>query len=193
MPYRPALDVLDRRDRRLGGGRQRREALGRRVHGVPVRHPAGLRVRRPRQQPAGLGHGQLRAPELPHLGALDLPAERQDERLHPVTDAEHGDAELQQLRIEPRRARRVDRRRAAAEDQPASARACAPPRRPRDAAAARRTRRAPAPAVRSAANTVRRSRGRRLHRWRRRARARAPRPADQPAARSLPAAVLEVG
>ena len=69
-------------------------------------------VRRARQQPAGLGHRQLRAAELPHLGALDAAAEREHERLHPVTDAEHGDAELQQLRIELRRARRVHRRRA---------------------------------------------------------------------------------
>ena len=59
-----------------------------------------------------LGHRQLRAPELPHLGALDAAAEREHERLHAVTDAEHGDAELQQLRVQLRRARRVHRRRA---------------------------------------------------------------------------------
>ena len=64
-----------------------------------------------------LGHRQLRAAELPHLGALDAAAEREHQRLHPVTDAEHGDPELQQRRIELRGARRVDRRRPAAQDQ----------------------------------------------------------------------------
>ncbi len=74
-------------------------------------------VGRARQQPPGLGHRELRAPELPHLGALDAAAEREHERLHAVTDAEHRDPELQQLRIELRRARRVHRRRPAGQDQ----------------------------------------------------------------------------
>ena len=112
-----ALDVLDRGDRRLGRRRQRGEALGRRVHRVAMRHPARLGVRRPGQQAAVLGHGELRAAELADLGALDLAAQREDERLHAVTDAEHRDAELEQLRIEPRGARRVHRRRPAAQDQ----------------------------------------------------------------------------
>ena len=58
------------------------------------------------QQPPVRGHGQVRAPELAHLGALDAPAELEHHRLHPVTDAEHRDAELEQLRAQLRRARR---------------------------------------------------------------------------------------
>jgi hypothetical protein len=112
-----ALDVLDRGDRRLRRRRQCGEALGRRVHRVAVAHPARLRLRRAGEQAARLGHGQLRAAELPHLGALDLAAEREHQRLHAVTDAEHGDPELQQRRIEFRRARRVDRRGPARQDQ----------------------------------------------------------------------------
>ena len=65
----------------------------------------------------GSAHGQLRAPELPHLGALDLAAERQHQRLHAVTDAEHRDPELEQLRLEPRRALGVHRGRPAGQDQ----------------------------------------------------------------------------
>jgi hypothetical protein len=63
-------------------------------------------------------HGVVRAAELPHLGTLDAPAEREHERLHAVADAQHRDPELQQRRIQARSARRVHRRRAAGEDQP---------------------------------------------------------------------------
>ena len=71
----------------------------------------------PREQPARLGHRQPRAAELPHLGALDPAAEREHQRLHAVADAEHGDPELEQLRVQPRGAGRVHRGGAAGEDQ----------------------------------------------------------------------------
>ena len=58
----------------------------------------------PGQQPARLGHGQLRAAELADLGALDPAAERERERLHAVADAQHRDPELEQRRVQPRRA-----------------------------------------------------------------------------------------
>ena len=112
-----ALDVLERRDRRLRRARELGEAGRGGVDGVAVRHPAALLIRRAGQQPALRRHRQLRAAELPHLGALDLAAEGQHERLHAVTDAEHGDAQLEQLGIEPRRAVGVDGRRPAGEDQ----------------------------------------------------------------------------
>jgi hypothetical protein len=66
----------------------------------------------------GIVHGQRRAAELADLRALDLAAERQRDRLHAVADAQHRDPELEQLRIQPRRPRRVDRRRTAGQDQP---------------------------------------------------------------------------
>ena len=50
-----------------------------------------------REQPAGVAHLQLGAAELRHLGALDVAAELERHRLHAVTDAEHGNAELEQL------------------------------------------------------------------------------------------------
>jgi hypothetical protein len=113
-----ALDVLQRGDGRLRGAGQRREARGRLVHGVAVRHPAGLLGGRAGQQPARLRDAQLGAAELADLGALDLAAEREHERLHPVADAQHGDAELEQLGVETGRSLRVHGGGAAGEDQP---------------------------------------------------------------------------
>ncbi len=112
-----ALDRLERRDRGLRRGRERREALGRRVDGVAVGHPARLLGREVLEEDPGLVDGELRAAVLPHLGALDLAAEVEREQLHAVTDAEHRDPELEQLAIELRRVRRVDRRGPAGEDQ----------------------------------------------------------------------------
>ena len=113
-----ALDVLHRRHRRLGRGRQRGEARRRLEHRVAVRHPARLVRRRAGQQPPRLADREPRAPELPHLGALDPPAGGQDERLHAVADAQHGDPELEQRGVQRRRARRVDGGGPAREDQP---------------------------------------------------------------------------
>ena len=59
-----------------------------------------------------------RAAELADLGALDAAAGGQHQRLHAVADAQHRDPELEQRRVEPRRALGVDGGRAAREDQP---------------------------------------------------------------------------
>ena len=100
-----ALDALDRGDGRGARGGERREAGRRLEHRVAVRHPARLLAGQAREQPAVLAHGQVRAPELADLGLLDASAERVDEKLHPVADAEHRNAELEQPPIERRRAR----------------------------------------------------------------------------------------
>ena len=42
---------------------------------------------------------QLRAPELAHLGLLDATAELVHEQLHPVADAHHRHAQLQQAKL----------------------------------------------------------------------------------------------
>ena len=116
-PVDAPLDRLEGGDRRLRRRRQRGEALGRRVDGVAVGHPAGLLRREVPEEHAGLVDGELRAPVLPHLGAFDLAAEVEREQLHAVTDAEHRDAELEQLAVELRRVGRVHRRGTAGEDQ----------------------------------------------------------------------------
>ena len=63
-------------------------------------------------------HGQLRAAELADLGAFHAAAELARQQLHAVTDPEHRDSELEQPRVQRRRAVGVHRGRAAGEDQP---------------------------------------------------------------------------
>ena len=119
-------------------------------------------------------------PNSPTSAPSTRPPSVQDQRLHAVTDAEHGDPELEQRRIQPRRARR---------------RTPTPGRRTGSAPSARRahlldadvvrqqlarTRRTRARGARSAASTARRSRARRPRRSRPRARAPAPRGAGRP-------------
>jgi hypothetical protein len=75
-------------------------------------------IRRAGEEPSGLVDGQARAAELPHLGALDPAAELEHHRLHAVADAEHGNAELEQLTAKLGRAVRVDGCGPSREDQP---------------------------------------------------------------------------
>ena len=119
-------------------------------------------------------------PNSPTSAPSTRPPSVQHQRLHAVTDAEHRDPELEQLRIQPRRARRRTPTPGRRTGSAPSAGAAAPPRRRRGAAAARRTRRTRARGARSAASTGRRSRGRRPRRSRPRARARAPPGAGRP-------------
>ena len=113
----PALDRLERRDRRGGRRREGREAGWGLEDRVPVRHPAGLLRGQAVEKPPVLGDGELRAPELADLGALDAAAQRQREQLHPVADAQHRDPQLEQLPLQARGALGVHRRRAAGQDQ----------------------------------------------------------------------------
>ena len=100
----PPLGVLAGGDRRAGARCQRREAGGRLVDAVAVTHPALLRLGQPGEEAAALiDEGQLGPPELATFGPLDPAAERLDHRLHPVTDAEHRDPELEQLGAQRRR------------------------------------------------------------------------------------------
>ena len=110
---RRASAILDGRHRRAARGGQRREARRRLVDGVAVGHPARLLARHPLSSTPGVGHVQVRAAELPHLGLLDAPAERVHQQLHPVADADHRDAELQQAgdRVAERRPRTPTRAR----------------------------------------------------------------------------------
>ena len=160
-----ALDVLERRDRRRGGRRERGEA--RAAPRRPCRGATSSTSARPAcpasRRPV-LADGQLRAAELADLGALDPAAELAREQLHAVTDAQHRDAELEQLGVQPRRARRRTPRPGRRRGSGPWACAAGPPRRRRGAAAARRTRRTRARGARSAASTGRRSRGRRPRR-----------------------------
>ena len=117
-PVEAALGALERGDRRAGAGGERGEAGRRLEHAVAVAHPALLLGRQPGEQPAAaVDRAQRGAAELARLGALHPAAERADHRLHPVTDAQHRDAELEELAAKLRRALRVDRGRPAGEHQ----------------------------------------------------------------------------
>ena len=97
-PVEAALGVLGRGDRRLGARGESREARRRLEDGVPVAHPALLLGGQAVEQPAAARRdGQLGAAELAGRRLLDLAAELVDHHLHPVTDAEHRDPELEQL------------------------------------------------------------------------------------------------
>jgi hypothetical protein len=114
----PALDRLERRHGRRGGGRERGEARRRREDRVAVRHPAGLLQREPGEQPPRIADAELGAPVLPDVGGLHPAPELPGDELHAVADAEHRDPELEQLGIEPGRALGVHRRGAAGQDEP---------------------------------------------------------------------------
>ena len=116
---------------------------------------------RPAEQPSRRHRGArvASAPNSPTSAPSTRPPSSSDHRLHPVTDAEHRDAELEQLGAQLRRPLGVDRRRAAGEDQPA--RAALRDLLERDVVRQQlaRRRRTRGRAARSAASTGRRSRG----------------------------------
>ncbi len=118
-PVEAAVGRLAGGDRRGRGRGEGREPLRRLEDDVAVAHPAALGLGQAGEQPAAvIGQGQLGPPELPRLRPLDLAAEGLDHRLHPVTDPEHRDPELEQVGREGRRPRLVDRGRASGEHQP---------------------------------------------------------------------------
>ncbi len=117
-PVEPAIAALKRRDRRAGARGQRGEPLGGLEDGVTVAHPALLLGRQAREKLAAVaGERKMGATELPGVGALDAAAKRLDHGLHPVTDAEHRQTELEELGAQGGSAGRVHGRRAAGEDQ----------------------------------------------------------------------------
>jgi hypothetical protein len=114
----PAIVALEGGDRRLGARGERVEARRWLEDGVAMAHPALLLGRSPLQQLAAVvTKGELAAPELAGRCLLHSPAELVDHELHPVTDAQDRDPEVEQLLAERRGAIRVDRGGAAGEHQ----------------------------------------------------------------------------
>src|SRR4051812_3106438 len=79
-------------------------------------HPALLLGRRALEEGAAVvAEGELAAAELPGRRLLDAAAQLVDHQLHPVTDAQHRDPEVEELLAERRGAVGIDRGRAAGE------------------------------------------------------------------------------
>ena len=110
------LGRLEGRDRCRRRARDDVGALGSGHDRVAVGHPDRLLGRGVGEQ-LRLGHLHGGAPELGDAGAVDAAAELEGHQLRAVTDAERGNAELEQRRIDARRVVGVDRRRAPAQDQ----------------------------------------------------------------------------
>ena len=111
-----ALAILHRGDGDPVGGRGDAEAFGRARDGVAVAHPDGVGRRQVLQQRAGLRDVELGPAVLPVAGRRDLPAEVLRHQLVAVADPEHRDAEVEQPRVDLRRALLVDAQRAAGQD-----------------------------------------------------------------------------
>ena len=102
---RPVLEGGDRRRGRRGGDLGSRRG---RDDGVAVAHPDGL-LRRQVLEECRLARFELGLSELGDPRALDRAAEVARHELHAVADAERGDPELEDLRIDVGRSLRVHR------------------------------------------------------------------------------------
>jgi hypothetical protein len=118
--YRPC-DVLEDGDRRRGraGDDARPGRRGR--DGIAVAHPDRLLERQPGKKLALPLTSEVRLAELRDARSLDSSAELPGHELHPIADAEHRDAELEEPPVDSRRAIRVDGRRPAGEHERARA------------------------------------------------------------------------
>ena len=81
-----------------------------------MRHPDGLFLGRAGEQ-GRLRRAHSRLAKLGHAGPLDAAAELERHQLHPVTDPERRDPELEDPRVHPGRIVGVDRGRPAAEHE----------------------------------------------------------------------------
>ena len=111
-----ACAVLERGDRRGGRGGGHLSADRRRGDRVAVAHPHRLLGRQVVKE-LGLVRLELRLSELGRAGTLDRAPEIARHELHPVTDAERRDPELEDAGVEIRRAVGVHRRGTAGEDE----------------------------------------------------------------------------
>ncbi len=112
----PLLAILERGHRRVLGRRHDAGARGGLDDRVAVRHPGRL-VGRQRREQRALTRAQGDLPVLAGSGLVDAPAELERKQLRSVTDAERGDAEVEDRRVELGSAVGVDRRRPTREDQ----------------------------------------------------------------------------
>jgi len=110
------LGVFHGRHRAHLGARRDGEALGHAAHGVAVAHPHGLLAGGAVEQRRLARPCDDRRAVLALLGVAHFPAERHGHGLLPVAEAEHGNTQGENLRVDGRGVLRVHRRRAAGQD-----------------------------------------------------------------------------
>ena len=103
-----ALLVLDTRIRRIFGNRSCHEAGRKFFQFVAVGIPDAQLLREPGEEFTGLLDGELTVAVFARLAVRHVAAEVVPHELHPVADAEHGDAERENLRIRVGRRFRVN-------------------------------------------------------------------------------------
>ncbi len=112
------LVVAECRDGGVGGGCQDVEALGRASDLVAVAHPDVLRVRLAAEEHTAIVRDDgVGGTVFAQAGVRDLAAKGTRHHLEAVADAESGNAEIEDVAIERRRPRFVDRRGTAGEDE----------------------------------------------------------------------------
>ena len=117
-PEAAAVDVLQGGHGDIGGGGGDGEPLGGHRDGVEVAHPHLLvRGLGRAEEEARTGHVQIGAPVLAPPGVGHLAAQLEGHQLGAIADAQDGDAEVEDRRVEPGGALDVDRLGPTAQDQ----------------------------------------------------------------------------
>ncbi len=115
QPVEPRLRIFDRGVGRILGGGGRAKALRQRRHLVPVAVPDIELFADPGEKMGAICHVQHARAVLAPGAEFHLPAEMLCHELHPVADAEHRDAQGENLRINLRRPLIINTRRPAGE------------------------------------------------------------------------------
>ncbi len=111
-----ALRILEGGERCRGGAGDYAGAGRSSGDRVAMTHPDGLLAGQLGAEQRSLLDPHLRLAELPHPGSLDLAAQVLRHQVHAVADAEHGNAQLEQLLVDAGRVLDVDRGGPARED-----------------------------------------------------------------------------
>src|SRR5262245_23743117 len=119
QPINGSRAMANRGDRARVRGGQREEVLAHRVDLIAVAHPGNRFAGNAGEQAVGFLNADMRTSKLAAARRLHLAAERLAGELHAVADAEHGNAEVEDRRVELRRPRLVDAGRSTGENKAA--------------------------------------------------------------------------
>ncbi len=114
----PALRIAHRRHRRVLGASEHLEPVRRRVHAVPMAHPADEMVVQAGEDRVRPVDPELRLSELPLCARNHCSPELPSHELHSITDAQDRQTQFIQRRVDQRRSGCVDAVRAARKHDP---------------------------------------------------------------------------